>query len=113
MRLPRKILRHALCLGLLWSAVAYFGAEPKRVTVSWPTLQTLNFSVPQSQRKSPVLVLSSKRVSIPGFMVPLADDLDVVTEFLLVPYAALGSMCRHPRQTRLSMSRWTRIPRFR
>ena len=38
-------------------------------------------------RRAPVLALSGKRVSIPGFMVPLEDDLDVVTEFLLVPYA--------------------------
>ena len=53
-------------LGLLWSAVASFGAEPKPVTVSWPTLQTLNFNVPQSQQKAPVLALSGKRVSIPG-----------------------------------------------
>ncbi|HTU52118.1 MAG TPA: DUF3299 domain-containing protein, partial [Acidobacteriaceae bacterium] len=87
MRTPTKILRHAICLGFLWSAVASFGAEPKPVTVSWPTLQTLNFNVPQSQQKAPILALSGKRVSIPGFMVPLEDDLDVVTEFLLVPYA--------------------------
>ena len=87
MRTPTQILRQAVCLGLLWGAVACFGAEPKPVTVSWPTLQTLNFNVPQSQQKAPVLALSGKRVSIPGFMVPLEDDLDVVTEFLLVPYA--------------------------
>ena len=87
MHTPTKILRHTVCLGLLWSAVASFGAEPKPVTVSWPTLQTLDFNVPQSQQKAPVLALSGKRVSIPGFMVPLEDDLDVVTEFLLVPYA--------------------------
>jgi uncharacterized protein len=87
MHTPTKILRHTVCLGLLWSAVASFGAEPKPVTVNWQTLQTLNFNVPQSQQKAPVLALSGKRVSIPGFMVPLEDDLDVVTEFLLVPYA--------------------------
>ncbi|MGC1869397.1 MAG: DUF3299 domain-containing protein [Acidobacteriaceae bacterium] len=87
MRTPTKILRQAICLGLLWSGVACFGAEPKPVTVSWPTLQTLNFNIPQSQQKAPILALSGKRVSIPGFMVPLEDDLDVVTEFLLVPYA--------------------------
>lgn len=87
MHTPTKILRHTVCLGLLWSAVASFGAEPKPVTVNWQTLQTLNFNVPQSQQKAPVLALAGKRVSIPGFMVPLEDDLDVVTEFLLVPYA--------------------------
>jgi hypothetical protein len=87
MRTASKILGHAVCLGLLLSAVASFGAESKPVTVSWPTLQTLNFNVPQSQQKAPVLALSGKRVAIPGFMVPLEDDLDMVTEFLLVPYA--------------------------
>jgi len=87
MRTATKILGHAACLGLLWSAVASFGVESKPVTVSWPTLQTLNFNVPQSQQQAPVLALSGKRVAIPGFMVPLEDDLDVVTEFLLVPYA--------------------------
>ncbi len=61
------------------------GSAP--VTVSWQTLQTLNFSIPQSQQKAAALQLDGKRVSIPGFMVPLEDDLDQVTEFLLVPYA--------------------------
>jgi hypothetical protein len=55
--------------------------------VNWQTLQTLNFSIPQSQQKAAALQLADKRVSIPGFMVPLEDDLDSVTEFLLVPYA--------------------------
>jgi uncharacterized protein len=82
-----KILRHAVCCGLLWGEVISFGAEPKPITVNWQTLQTLNFNLPPSQQKAPVLALSGKRVSIPGFMVPLEDDLDVVTEFLLVPYA--------------------------
>lgn len=87
MCIPAKILRHAVCCGFLWGAVTSFGAEPKPITVNWQTLQTLNFNLPQSQQKAPVLALSGKRVSIPGFMVPLEDDLDVVTEFLLVPYA--------------------------
>ena len=55
--------------------------------VTWQTLQTLNVSVPESQQKVTVLQLAGKRVSIPGFMVPLEDDLDHVSEFLLVPYA--------------------------
>jgi hypothetical protein len=87
MRTPKIILRYAVCCGLLWGAVTSFGVEPKPVTVSWQTLQTLNINLPQSQQKAPVLALSGRRVSIPGFMVPLEDDLDVVTEFLLVPYA--------------------------
>jgi uncharacterized protein len=87
MRIPMRILRHAVCWGLLWGAAASFGAEPKPITVNWQTLQTLNFNLPPQQQKGPAMQLSGKRVSIPGFMVPLEDDLDVVTEFLLVPYA--------------------------
>jgi len=55
--------------------------------VNWQTLQTLDFSIPKSQQKGAALQLNGKRVSIPGFMVPLEDDLEQVTEFLLVPYA--------------------------
>lgn len=87
MRTLKRTFRLAVCCGLLWGAATSFGAEPKPITVNWQTLQTLNFSLPPSQQKGPAMQLSGKRVSIPGFMVPLEDDLDVVTEFLLVPYA--------------------------
>ncbi len=73
--------------GLLWGALTFLSAQTASVTVSWQTLQTLNFNLPPAQQKAPVLQLAGKRVSIPGFMVPLEDDLDQVTEFLLVPYA--------------------------
>ena len=82
----RRVRRVAWC-GLVWGAVASLGAQTAPVTVTWQTLQTLNFNLPQSQQKAPVLQLAGKRVSIPGFMVPLEDDLNQVTEFLLVPYA--------------------------
>jgi len=74
------------CAALLCSAVV-FASQLAPVMVTWQTLQTLNVSVPASQQKVPVLQLAGKRVSIPGFMVPLEDDLDHVSEFLLVPYA--------------------------
>jgi uncharacterized protein len=76
-------------LGCAWAlgAALLLGAGSAPVTVSWQTLQTLNFTIPQSQQKAAALQLDGKRVSIPGFMVPLEDDLDQVTEFLLVPYA--------------------------
>ncbi len=79
----RIILASAWALG----AAVLLAAAPAPVTVGWQTLQTLNFSIPQSQQKAAALQLDGKRVSIPGFMVPLEDDLDQVTEFLLVPYA--------------------------
>jgi len=79
--------RIAICCAWALGAAVWLAAAPSPVTVSWQTLQTLNFSIPQSQQKAAALQLDGKRVSIPGFMVPLEDDLDQVTEFLLVPYA--------------------------
>lgn len=72
---------------LLIFGTAAFAGAPAPIKVSWQTLQTLDFSVPKAQQKAAALQLSGKRVSIPGFMVPLEDDLDHVSEFLLVPYA--------------------------
>jgi uncharacterized protein len=82
-----KLARRVVCCGLLWGTLAASGAGPTPITVNWQTLQTLNFNLPPAQQKGAALQLNGKRVSIPGFMVPLEDDLDVVTEFLLVPYA--------------------------
>ncbi|MGO8717904.1 MAG: DUF3299 domain-containing protein [Acidobacteriaceae bacterium] len=82
-----KLARRVVCCGLLWGTLAASGAGPAPITVNWQTLQTLNFSLPPAQQKGAALQLAGKRVSIPGFMVPLEDDLDTVTEFLLVPYA--------------------------
>lgn len=79
--------RRTLRCGLVGAALTCLAAQTAPVTVTWQTLQTLNLNVPQAQQKAPVLQLAGKRVSIPGFMVPLEDDLDQVTEFLLVPYA--------------------------
>jgi uncharacterized protein len=83
---PARILRRLAAGAFCWGAML-FAAAPAPIMVNWQTLQTLDFSVPQAQQKAAVLQLAGKRVSIPGFMVPLEDDLDHVTEFLLVPYA--------------------------
>ncbi len=84
----RKRARSKSWIGaLLLCSAAISAGEPAPVRVSWQTLQTLDFSVPKEQQKGQALQLAGKRVSIPGFMVPLEDDLDHVTEFLLVPYA--------------------------
>ncbi|MDT7811827.1 MAG: uncharacterized protein QOH35_505 [Acidobacteriaceae bacterium] len=82
-RLGRRVAHCAL----VWGGLTLLGAQTAPVTVNWQTLQTLNFNLPRSQQKAPVLQLAGKRVSIPGFMVPLEDDLEQVREFLLVPYA--------------------------
>lgn len=82
-----KLWRQILCCALLCGTLSLHGSAPASPVVNWQTLQTLDFSLPVAQQKAAALQLSGKRVSIPGFMVPLEDDLDQVTEFLLVPYA--------------------------
>jgi uncharacterized protein len=78
-----------VCFGgaAVCSARRLFAGDPKPQTVSWQTLQTLDLNVPQAKQKAAAVQLAGKRVSIPGFMVPLEDQLEEVTEFLLVPYA--------------------------
>jgi hypothetical protein len=88
-----RALRSILCArGLCIIAVAVFlftggrlcGADTTAQNVGWSELKQLTASTPEN---SPVRQLQGKRVSIPGFMVPLEDDAQEVTEFLLVPYA--------------------------
>lgn len=66
-------------------AGSLLGAAPAAgvVTVGWSTLKTLT----AGQGTSPARALDKKMVAVPGFMVPLEDDADQVTEFLLVPFA--------------------------
>ncbi len=67
-------------------ACSVFG-EPSptaAISVNWQTLKTLTSATAQNV---PARQLDGKRVAIPGFMVPLEDDAEKVTEFLLVPYA--------------------------
>ena len=78
MKRPLSILTFALSTSLLLAAPA-----PAPITVGWSTLKTLN----STQLSSPARDLNNKVVSVPGFMVPLEDDADQVTEFLLVPFA--------------------------
>lgn len=82
-RVPMLGLVAALTLG----ALTLQAGQPGPMAVSWQTLQTLNFSLPLNQQKAAALALNGKRVTIPGFMVPLQDDLEHVTQFLLVPFA--------------------------
>ena len=72
---------------IVWGGVSLYAGSPSAAMLSWQTLQTLNFNAPLAQQKGAVLQYNNKTVSIPGFMVPLEDDLESVTEFLLVPYA--------------------------
>ena len=68
---------------MLLSALLLAAATPAPITVGWSTLKTLN----STQTTSPARDLNNKLVSVPGFMVPLEDDADRVTEFILVPFA--------------------------
>jgi uncharacterized protein len=67
----------------LSSALLLATSTTAPVTVGWSTLKTLN----SAQSSSPARALDNKLVSVPGFMVPLEDDADQVTEFILVPFA--------------------------
>jgi hypothetical protein len=82
----RKIPVWVISCGLAFGTLAIYAANSS-VTVNWQTLQTLDSSIPLAKQKSAAQQLDGKVVSIPGFMVPLEDDADQVTEFLLVPYA--------------------------
>jgi hypothetical protein len=75
--------RQAYALLLTLSTVFLFGAPSVPVSVTWSTLKTLT----SATVSSPARDLNNKTVSVPGFMVPLEDDADEVTEFLLVPFA--------------------------
>lgn len=68
---------------LILSMLLHAAGPP--ITVNWQILKTLTSAA--SAQKSPAFALQGKQVSIPGFMVPLEDDENEVTEFLLVPYA--------------------------
>jgi hypothetical protein len=82
----KETMRHIVGAVFLVTVLAAQGADAP-ITVGWSQLQTLNSSLPLAGQHSAAQKLDGKTVSIPGFMVPLEDDLNQVTEFLLVPYA--------------------------
>ena len=80
MKRVMAVLAGMLSAGILLAAPVPVGPP---TTVGWNTLKTLT-SIKVS---SPATALNNKVVSVPGFMVPLEDDADQVTEFLLVPFS--------------------------
>ncbi len=68
---------------VLLSTATVLAAAPSPMAVGWSTLKTLT----SVKTASPATALNNKQVAIPGFMVPLEDDADQVTEFLLVPFS--------------------------
>jgi len=65
---------------------AAYAETKKPVAVDWPTLGELDFRTGQKTPAVAQLVDDGVTVRIPGFMVPLEDEADAVTEFLLIPY---------------------------
>ncbi len=77
-----KTLRSFVVLLIL--AFAAVAATPDAPKVQWKMLRGLNYKT--GDRSAELKEVDGKIVKIPGFMVPLEDESDTVTEFLLVPY---------------------------
>lgn len=82
-----RLVRQVLLGGVLAMGTAGLcHADNAPATVGWNTLKTLT-DAGAAAKTAPVWQLNGKKISIPGFMVPLEDDAQQVSEFLLVPYA--------------------------
>ncbi|MBL8230041.1 MAG: DUF3299 domain-containing protein [Bryobacterales bacterium] len=69
---------------LALSAGLIVGATPPAIKLDWKTLRGLNY---RTGEQTPELKKAHNQVAkVPGFMIPLDDDAEEVTEFLLVPY---------------------------
>jgi hypothetical protein len=64
--------------------VALLWAADESAKVDWRTLRGLNYRT--GEMTEPLQKVNGKQVKVPGFMVPLEDEDEFVTEFLLVPY---------------------------
>ncbi len=60
------------------------GAAAEAVTIDWKVLGGLNYLT--GEKSETLAKLHGKQVRVPGFIVPLDDFAEEVTEFLLVPY---------------------------
>jgi uncharacterized protein len=84
---PRSVSNHALLAmetdpADLMAAIEQARGNP--VEVDWRTLAGLNYE--SGEVTDALRELNGKLVKIPGFMVPLEDFAEQVSEFLLVPY---------------------------
>lgn len=71
-------------LDALEAEIARAAAANDPVTLDWKTMAALNYrtgEMPETLKK-----LNGQTVRVPGFMVPLEDWEQQVTEFILVPY---------------------------
>jgi hypothetical protein len=72
----------ALLIGSAGLAAAGQGSPARNLL--WQTMRGLNFRTGEMTPELGTFINAEARV--PGYMVPLEDDLEEVTEFLLVPY---------------------------
>lgn len=94
MSLQRKLLLAfllgipVLAVGVIWAVQSMGGAgssetEGSYKEITWSDLRSLNI---ETGEKPPELAsLDGARVKLPGFIVPLDDNTDTYSEFLLVP----------------------------
>jgi|GEM_PF-716654 len=66
------------------AAAAHAGPAADAVTIDWKVLGGLNYLT--GEKTETLEQLHGKQVRVPGFIVPLDDFAEEVTEFLLVPY---------------------------
>lgn len=72
-----------IAVSILICGAALLAAPLTPTSVTWSMLKTLD----HSKKETPAEALNNKVITIPGFMVPLEDDAEEVSEFLLVPFA--------------------------
>jgi hypothetical protein len=85
-KLRTNFARLTIACLLLYGSLNLYGSDAA-VTVGWEKLKELNPNVPTAKQTVVTQELDGKMVSIAGFMVPLEDDAQKVSEFLLVPFA--------------------------
>lgn len=66
------------------AAASPAGSAADAVTIDWKVLGGLNYLT--GEKSETLEQLDGKQVRVPGFIVPLDDFAEEVTEFLLVPY---------------------------
>ena len=77
-------------------------------SVDWPTLRELNLETGQAPES--LKSLDGARVRIPGFMVPLEDNRQEVSEFLLVPNPQACIHAPAPPANQMVLVRMTKDP---
>ena len=92
-RLMRIIRPFVVPVAFVLTLLAAIAAQPLRTllaappdppVVQWKMLRGLNYKT--GDKTAELKEIDGKMVKIPGFMVPLEDESDEITEFLLVPY---------------------------